>query len=155
VHRTAAVASGSKSAPGAPLRRHGRGVRTRDEAGTTAAQGVLIFPALLLIIMLVFQFALYFHARAVVEAAAQDGAAAMRRADGTTAGGREAADATLASLSPDLLNNRTVVVDRTATTATVSVSGRVVALVPGFKLFVNETAAGPVERYVPLPQRSP
>jgi Flp pilus assembly protein TadG len=113
-----------------------------------------MFPALLVTIMLIFQFALFLHAQAVAEAAAQDAAAAARRADGTAAAGRGAAHATLGSLSPRLLSNRVVDVDRSATTATVSVSGTVVSLVPGVKLAVHETASGPVERYVPLPASS-
>ena len=141
-----------RATPDAPSIGMGRRAgRARNDTGSAAAQGVLMFPALLVTIMLIFQFALFLHAQAVAEAAAQDAAAAARRADGTVAAGRDAAHATLGSLSPRLLSDRVVDVDRSATTATVSVSGRVASLVPGVKLAVHETASGPVERYVPQP----
>lgn len=113
-------------------------------------QAVLIFPALLFILMLIIQFALYAHAASVAEAAAQEAAAVARRADGSQAGGAATANTTLATLGPKMLTNRSVSVDRSATTATVTITGRVVSLVPGVSLQVRETAQGPVERFVPL-----
>lgn len=113
-------------------------------------QAVLVFPALLFTVMLIIQFALYLHAQSVAEAAAQDGAAAARRADGSESSGRAAADRSLSSLGPRMLSGQNVSVNRSATVARVSVTGRVLSLVPGISLTVHETAEGPVERFVPL-----
>ena len=113
-------------------------------------QAVLVFPALLLTVMLVVQFALYLHAQSVAEAAAQDGSAAARRADGSVSSGRVAVTRSLATLGPRMLAGRTVSVSRSATVVRVSVTGRVLAVVPGLSLHVHETAEGPVERFVPL-----
>ena len=115
-------------------------------------QAVLVFPALLFAVMLIIQFALYLHAQSVAEAAAQDGAAAARRADGSVSGGRAAVARSLGSLGPRMLSGRSVSVSRSVTVARVSVTGRVLAVVPGISLTVHETAAGPVERFVPLGQ---
>lgn len=131
--------------------RVGRG--GRGEEGSSTVQAVLIFPALLFALMLVIQFALWAHATSVAEAAAQDAAAVARRADGSRAGGAAAANKALATLGPKMLTSRTVSVNRSATTASVTVTGRVVSLVPGVTLRVQETAEGPVERFVPLEQR--
>ena len=99
--------------------------------------------------MLIVQFALYLHAQSIAEAAAQDGAAAARRADGSAASGRAAVNQSLGAMGPRMLTGRSVSVDRSATVARVSVDGQVPALVPGIRLIVHETAEGPVERFVP------
>lgn len=129
-----------------------RARRRRSERGNTTAQAVLVFPALLFTVMLIVQFALYLHAQSIAEAAAQDGAAAARRADGSAASGRAAVNTSLGAMGPRMLTGRTVSVDRSPTVARVSVDGRVLALVPGLALTVHETAEGPVERFVPLAQ---
>lgn len=102
--------------------------------------------------MLIVQFALYLHAQSIAEAAAQDGAAAARRADGSAASSRAAVNTSLGAMGPRMLTGRSVSVDRSATVARVSVDGQVLALVPGIRLTVHETAEGPVERFVPLAQ---
>lgn len=126
-------------------RRH---LRRRDERGATA-QAVVVFPALLFVIMLIIQFALWAHAVSVAEAAAQDGAAVARRVDGTKTGAEAAANQSLASLGPQMLTTQNVVATRSATEASVTVTGKVISLVPGISLKVHETASGPVERFVP------
>jgi Flp pilus assembly protein TadG len=124
--------------------------RVRDERGTASlAQTVLVAPALLLALMLIVQFGLLFHAKNVAENAAQEGAAAGRRFDGSEAGAAERARTFLAELGPRMLSNRTVTTQRTPETATVTVTGTVISLVPGLDLTVEESASGPVERYVP------
>jgi Flp pilus assembly protein TadG len=113
-------------------------------------QAVLIFPALSFAVMLIIQFALYLHAQSIAEAAAQDGAAAARRADGSASSGRAAVNRTLDTMGPRMLTGRSVSVNRSGTVARVSVDGRVLGLVPGIRFSVHETAEGPVERFVPL-----
>lgn len=131
---------------GTPRRR--RQGLVRDERGS-AAESVIVFPVLIFGIMAIIQIVLYVHAVAVAEAAAQDGAAVARRADGSTVAAASAAHKSLASLSPKMLTARDVSVRRTPTEASVTVTGRVVALVPLLDLRVRETATGPVERFVP------
>jgi Flp pilus assembly protein TadG len=124
--------------------------RGRGEPGNASlAQTVLVAPALLLALLLIVQFGLLFHARSVAENAAQEGAAAGRRFDGTQTGAVERARRFLAELGPRMLTDRTVTAQRTAETATVTVTGTVISLVPGLHLRVSEAASGPVERYVP------
>lgn len=124
--------------------------RMRDERGTASlAQTVLVTPALLLALMLIVQFGLFFHAQNVAENAAQEGAAAGRRFDGSEEGAAQRARMFLAELGPRTLNNQTVSAQRTPETATVTITGTVISLVPGLDLKVEESASGPVERYVP------
>lgn len=118
------------------------------------AQAVITAPTLLLLLMLIVQFGLFFHARNIAEQAAQEGAAAARHFQGTEAHGRTEATQFLSSVGTGTLKDRTVRVTRTADTATVTVTGTVVSLVPGVRLRVTEQASGPVEKYVAPVDRS-
>jgi Flp pilus assembly protein TadG len=122
--------------------------KTRDERGDAIVQTVIVAPALLLLIMVIIQFALVAHARNVAEAAAQDGVTAARRSDATEADGQARASAALASLGPRMLSERGVSVVKTQTDVTVTVTGTPLTLVPGFGRKIVETSSGPVERYV-------
>ncbi len=122
----------------------------RDERGATSViQLVLIAPALLMMMMAIVQFGLLAHARNVAEQAAQEGAASARRFDGTEASAKADALKYLTLLGPQTLTDRDVVVNRGAQNATVTITGKVLTLVPGLDLHVQESSTGPVERYVP------
>jgi Flp pilus assembly protein TadG len=123
--------------------------RARDERGSTIAETVIVAPAVFLLIMTVVQVALVAHARNVAEAAAQDGVATARRFDGSASDGSATATAALGALGPRMLTDRRVSVDRSPTTAAVTITGRVISLTPGLDLTITATASGPVERYVP------
>ena len=130
--------------------------RSRDEHGTASvAQVVLVAPALLFTLMLIVQFALMFHARNVAEQAAQEGAAAARRFDGTEAQAKNTTLEYLTALGTQTLKDRGVTVSRTGQSATVTVTGTVISLVPGVHVTVSESASGPVERYVPPVDNNP
>ena len=125
-------------------------VRPIDERGTASiAQTVIVAPILLFVLMLIVQFGLMFHARNVAEQAAQDGAAIARRYDGTSTEARARTTNLLAGAVGRTLTGRSVSVERSPRTATVTVTGTVISLVPGLRLHVSESASGPVERYVP------
>lgn len=125
-------------------------VRNRDERGAVSlGQMVVIAPALLFGLMLIVQAGLYFHARNVVEQAAQEGAAEARAFDGNEASARQRALTYLGILGDRALTNRDVTVNRGTETATVTVTGEVISLVPFVSWSVSESASGPVERYVP------
>jgi Flp pilus assembly protein TadG len=132
------------------VKRQAQRAGDHDERGAMSlAQVVITAPALLFLLMLIVQFGLMFHARNIAEQAAQEGAAAARRFDGTTAQGREKALQLLTAVGEGTLKNRDVTANRTADTVTVTVTGTVVSVVPGFSLSVSESASGPVEKYVP------
>lgn len=125
-------------------------LRNRGERGAVSlGQMVVIAPALLFGLMLIVQAGLYFHARNVVEQAAQEGAAEARAFDGDEASARQRALNFLGALGDRALTNRDVAVNRGPETASVTVSGDVISLVPFVSWSVSESASGPVERYVP------
>jgi Flp pilus assembly protein TadG len=125
-------------------------IRRRDDRGATSAvELVIVAPALLLGLMMIVQGGLYFHARNVAEQAAQEGAATARAFDGTEVAATARAQNYLDSLASETLQNKSVTARRGPESATVTVTGTVMPLVPFLTLRVNQSATGPVERYVP------
>ncbi|MFF3517380.1 TadE/TadG family type IV pilus assembly protein [Streptomyces sp. NPDC002573] len=88
-----------------------------------STQLVLVVPALLLIALLVVQFALVWHARHIAQYAAERALAAARVEHGTAADGQAQARRSLAALGSRVLTSPSVAVERTATQTTVRVSG--------------------------------
>lgn len=117
--------------------------------GATATELVIVFPAVLTVIVLAFQFGLYLHAAQIAEAAAQEAVEAAQGEHATATDGAKAAQRLLSRLGA--LRAARVDVDRAATVVTARVSGRTQQLVPGVPLHVTSTAEGPVERFVPEP----
>lgn len=124
---------------------------TRGDRGSATLQLVVVFPAFLLIVLLVVQAALIWHARNVAEAAAQEGLRSARLLDGSSAAGQASARSFLEQTAGDLLAVPTVRVERDAMQARVEVRGRALSLVPGVRPRVVAAAAGPIERFVPDP----
>lgn len=110
---------------------------------------VVVFPVVLLIIFGVIQGALYYHARNVALAAAQEGLRAARAETGTAADGAQGAQQFLADAGGSgVLTGATVTPSRTPTAASVTVTGSSLSVLPGIPgLRVTQTAAGPVERF--------
>ncbi|MFF3909780.1 TadE/TadG family type IV pilus assembly protein [Streptomyces sp. NPDC001848] len=119
--------------------------RCRDR-GAVSTQLVLVVPALLLIALLVVQFALVWHARHIAQYAAERALAAARVEHNTAEDGQAQARRSLTALGNRVLTNPSVAVERTATQTTVRVRGAVVRVVPGLTLHASGTASGPTER---------
>lgn len=123
--------------------------RLLGEEGIATTEAVLVTPVLLLLVMTVFQFGLWYHAQHVATAAAEEGARTARSEQGTATAGRTRAEAFLDQAGPTIVQDRTVDATRTADTATVTVHGTAVAVIPGLHLSINATATSPVERFDP------
>lgn len=119
----------------------------RAENGSASLQVVLAAPALVMMVMLVFQFALYEHASNVVTAAAQHGATAAQSEQSTAAAGEAEARRFLGRADRGLLRDPRVEVGRSAEGSRVVVRATVVSLVPGFTFEVRGVADGPTERF--------
>ncbi|MGE0169682.1 pilus assembly protein, partial [Nocardioides sp.] len=93
------------------------------------------------------QAALFYHARTVAIAAAQEGARAAGGEQGSEAAGLQAANAFVEDAGgDDVLTGATASADRTATTATVVVRGHSLSVIPGWSPVVRQEATVPVER---------
>lgn len=150
------------------MRQHGGARRRRDadrESGVSAIEFVLLTPLLFFLIFATVQFALYFFARHVAIAAAQEGARVARAeaanpAEATTWRGDAVAEAKvwINRLAPSLLPDALVPLPTQSGTpgangwtVSVSVTATVPSLFPWANLTVTETSTGPVEQFIPDP----
>ena len=110
---------------------------------------VLLMPALFAVMFLGMQGALIYHARTVALAAAQEGARTAAGLGGSGAAGAHDAYAFVTAAggddvlkAPRVLSSRSI----TTATATVTVTGRSLSVIPGWAPTVTQSASAPVER---------
>lgn len=125
--------------------------RLRGERGMTTIQVAILFPVVLFWLMLIVQYGLWWHAKQVANAAAAEAVDAAKVPTGTGRDGENAAASYLSQSGN--LSNVTITVTRQTATVTAQVHGDAPHLVPGFEWSVTARSAGPVERFVPEPQR--
>jgi Flp pilus assembly protein TadG len=121
--------------------------RRRDERGSVTIQMIFLMPALFLLMFLGLQGALYYQAREVALAAAQEGA----REAGSENGSRDSGVATANTFlhdagGSDVMTLTGVSGSRTTTTATITVTGKSMSVIPGWHVTVTQSASVPVER---------
>lgn len=122
-------------------------LRRRDERGTTTIEMVLLMIALFTLLFLGLETGLYYHARSVAIAAAQEGAREAGSQHGSQASGIAAAQQFLNQAGgPGVIVNTNVVGARTATTATVTVTGDSMSVIRGIHVAITQSATVPVER---------
>jgi TadE-like protein len=121
---------------------------TKD-GGSITLETVIAVPAALLLVLLIFNAALWYHARNTALAAAQEGVRVGRafQADPATAGAtalsfaRTTGEGFLLSPTVDTSGSSTTVI-------VVRVRGQAVSLVPGLHPpVIDQVARGPVERF--------
>ena len=112
---------------------------------------VIAVPLLMLLILLVVQFAVWAHATHVAQATAEEALAAARVQGGTAAAGQHRAQQVLGQVGSAVLTSPQVSVIRTPASASVQIDATAeqVVPVPGLRLPVTVTVAGPAERFVP------
>lgn len=120
--------------------------RGRDDCGEVTTT-TLVFPALLFVILVSVQFALAYHAKSVLTAAAQDGTRAAQAYGATPSEGQRVAADFVQQNGSRLVDGVAVDVAADADAVTVRVRGQVASVVPGLRLTVEGRASGPVERF--------
>jgi len=125
-----------------------RSFRAPGEGGVATLEAVLVFPVLLLLLMIVFQFALWYNANELATAAAQDGARSARVVGGTAQMGIDRANSLLDESGRSLLLDRQVSAERDAAHARVEVRAVCIALVPGLHLTIDAVADSGTEQFV-------
>lgn len=123
--------------------------RSTGDRGSVSLELAIVFPALLLIVTALIQYALWFHARSVALAAAQQGVSVARAYHSTPAAGRGSALAFIVDHGADTLLNPDVTTASPAVgQVQVVVTGRSVSVLPGVPgIAVSQSAAGPLERF--------
>lgn len=112
-----------------------------------AIEFLLTMSMLIVVFLVMLQYAVKVHAERIATAAAEQGLAAAASYHGSTSDGERAANNLLTHLGPGLANSD-VTAARTATTATVTVTGTVTQLIPFLPVNVTVRVEGPVERFV-------
>lgn len=123
--------------------------RRRDDRGALSIEFLLIMSALILVFMLMLQYAVKAHAQRVARAAAEEALAAATAYDGTAAAGESAGKRTLDDLG--ILSNAAVDAQRGSSTASVTVRGDAEQLIPFLSVRVSVQLEGPVESFVETP----
>jgi Flp pilus assembly protein TadG len=131
--------------------RRRRAGRPHGERGAGSAEMVIAVPALMLLILMIVQFAIWAHATHVAQATAEEALAATRVQGGTAAAGQQRAHQVLSQIGSAALVAPQVTVTRTTRTATVQITATAekVIPVPELTLPIQITVTGPVERFVP------
>jgi len=120
--------------------------RRRDERGTAAPELVVVMPLVMLIFLMLVQWSVQLYNDRIVHAAAREAAVDAASWEGTESAGRQTADEYLADSGSDL-SNTSIKINVGATEVTVTVSGEVMTLLPGFTKRVSATATVPRERF--------
>lgn len=123
--------------------------RIKVQRGSVSAELVVAIPLLLLMIMLVVQFALWQHGIHIAQAAADRGVTAARIEGGTASAGTLEAQTVLSQLGQSIVVMPNVQVIRDADTASVVITGSAETVVPGLTLPIRAQASGPVEQFRP------
>jgi Flp pilus assembly protein TadG len=124
--------------------------QVREEQGAMAIEFLLVISMLIVVFLLMLQYAVKAHAQRITAAAAQEGLAAATSYNATAATGERTAKDYLAHIGPGLASSH-VTATRTATTASVTITGEVTQLIPFLDVGVSVQVEGPVEHFVVTP----
>jgi Flp pilus assembly protein TadG len=118
-----------------------------SERGDATVEAVLVTPVLLVLILVVFQFVLWYHAEHVAHAAAEEGARAARGDGATAAAGQFKALDMVHQLGPKILITPQVTATRDRGTARVEVHATAIAVIPGLHFPVDAVVQSPTEEF--------
>lgn len=120
-----------------------------DERGSVTAELVIAVPALLLLLLVIAQFAIWAHATHIAQAAASQALSAARVQGASSADGHAQAEEVLTQLGGGPLHNPNAAVTRGPEQSTVDITGHAARVIPFVDLPVHARAVGPSERFVP------
>lgn len=119
----------------------------RDERGVMAIEFLAVITMLLVVFLLMLQYAVRSHAERIATAAAQEGLAAASSYDGTASRGKLLARQYLSDIGPGLRISN-VVATRSGATASITITGAVDQVVPFLPVTISVHLEGPVEHFV-------
>ena len=121
------------------------------EAGATTTEFAVVYALLLGMVLVAMHFGFVFHASLAVGDAADAALEAFQAEGGTAADARSAA-AMIIGGDP-LVDSVSVSISSDAEIVTIEVSASSPSLAPGLPNHVSRIASGPVERFIPEPER--
>jgi Flp pilus assembly protein TadG len=119
----------------------------RGEEGTVVPVFVLVVPALILLVFLAIQFALWAMAAQAVQAAAAAGGQAARAYQANPDTARTIAQDAIGTLGGSMVRHAHVAVDSSAGETLVQVTGQVYAVVPFLSISVTGKSQAPDQLY--------
>ncbi len=127
--------------------------RLRDEAGVTSTEVAVIMPVLIIVIMMVFQVGLFWHAKQAADVAAEEAVDSAQVATATEADGYAGAATILGQAGN--LTDANVIVDRdeAAGIVTVIITGNAPSIIPFGTWGVTAQAQGSIEEFVSAADR--
>ncbi|MFE7909764.1 TadE/TadG family type IV pilus assembly protein [Streptomyces albogriseolus] len=129
-----------------------RGRRWADDRGDASIQMAIVYPFVLLAAIAVIQASLWYYARQIALTAAREGVTAARTYQAGPADGTARARKVLGRTAGDSLRSVSVSASSDGERVRVQVSGVAQSMIPGIEgLTITQSAAGPVERWVPGP----
>ena len=122
--------------------------RATGDRGATTTELAVLMPAVIIVIMMIFQVAMFWHAKQAADVAAEEAVEAAQLATATAADGTAGSNTILGQAGN--LRNATIDVDRNTATGivTVTVTGDAPALIPFGSWTVSATAQGPIEQFI-------
>ena len=104
-------------------------------------------PVMMLVVVVVVQFALWAHAAQVVQLAASEGDRAARTMGGGPGAGRSGAESVLVSEGSVVTSGSATVSVRPGAQVAVTVTGQAESILPWLRLPVSATQVGPVQEF--------
>lgn len=123
--------------------------RIRDQRGALSIEFLAVISALILVFLVMLQYAVTAHTHRVVEAAAEEALAAASAYNGSTSAAEQTGRDYLAQLGD--VSNPIITATRTSQTATVTVTGDAHQLIPFLPVHLTVHLTGPIEHFVSTP----
>ena len=113
----------------------------------TSTEVAIVMPAILIVILFVFQIAMFWHAKQAADVAAEEAVDAAQVSTATAADGHAGANTILGQAGN--LRDVVVTVDRNPATGlvTATVTGRAPSIIPFGSWNVSATAQAPIEEF--------
>ena len=122
--------------------------RFKDNLGASALEAVLVFPAFMIALLVVVQFALWEQANHVVQVAAQQGEQAAASFGSSLNSGVDTANGVLNQDADHLLINHDVTIsNQPGGQVLIRVSGTALSIIPLFSPAVSAISMGPVQEF--------
>lgn len=118
------------------------------ERGSMSLQSVILYPCFILLIFGILQGAFWMHAQNLAQSAASSGYSSAKSYNAGDGDGQSAASDILSNGSSSI-SNTNVIISRSGTSVTVTVTGLGPSILPGWGgPGVSATVSGPIERWV-------
>jgi len=117
------------------------------DSGSVVVETILLVPAMMLVFLVIIQFALWAYAAQTVQLAASVGDRVARSAGGGTEAGVIQAKSMVGEANSGLVDAQVGAETYAGDVVGISVSGKAVSIVPGLSLPVSAAQAGPVQEF--------